>query len=272
MSKDFYKAFEKKHRGSFELISSRLLVYLPFILPLLRAYPKGRAVDLGCGRGEWLQLLCEYGFDPIGVDIDEGIVQICRERGLNAKTADALAYLKDMPQGSVCIVSGFHLAEHLNFEVLQQLVIEAKRVLMPGGLLILETPNPENISVGSNSFYVDPTHLRPLPQELLSFIPEYFGYERLKVLRLQENTLLHSQKNISLLQVLNGVSPDYAVVAQTAGYPRVMDELNQAFEQEYGLTLNSLTEKYDSIIEERLHLVELSVLQAQKQLQQAQGQ
>ena len=269
MSDLFYRAFEEKHRGSRDLIKSRLLVYMPFIKPLIKAYPHGQALDLGCGRGEWLELLTEQGFNARGVDLDDGMLQACRERGLQIETADALTYLQTLSAGSLCIVSGFHIAEHLPFGVLQQLVVEAKRVLMPGGLLILETPNPENIAVGTNSFYVDPTHERPIPPELLSFLPEHYGYQRCKVLRLQESPQLHSEPSLRLLHVINGVSPDYAVVAQTQGGPVLMEVLNPAFEQSYGLSLQTLADRYQQKLDQRLTLIEAKAEQAEAKAEQA---
>jgi SAM-dependent methyltransferase len=269
LSDMFYRAFEEKYRGSREIIKSRLRVYLPFIEPVLKAYPQGQALDLGCGRGEWLELLTEQGFVAKGVDLDEGMLQACREKGLHVETADAVAAMQALPAGSLCLVSGFHIAEHLPFHVLQQLVIEAKRVLAPGGLLILETPNPENIAVGTNSFYLDPTHERPIPPALLSFLPEHYGYQRSKVLRLQESAQLHSESAPRLMHVLDGVSPDYAVVAQTEGLPWLTEALTPVFEQNYGLTLHTLAERYQQTLDQRLRLIEEKAQQAEDKAQQA---
>jgi O-antigen chain-terminating methyltransferase len=88
MSDHFYRAFEDKHRGSRELIKERLKAYLPFILPLLQAYPQGQAIDLGCGRGEWLELLTEVGLRPIGIDLDDGMLAACRQLGLAAEQGE----------------------------------------------------------------------------------------------------------------------------------------------------------------------------------------
>ncbi len=138
----------------------------------------------------------------------------CQEMDLHVEQEDAITCLKRLPDNSHIVVSGFHIAEHMPFSDLQILVQEALRVLKPAGLLILETPNPENIIVGSSNFYVDPTHQRPIPSQLLTFLPEYYGFCRVKVVGLQESKELASSENISLVNVLRGVSPDYAVVAQ----------------------------------------------------------
>lgn len=169
MNDGFYHAFEERFRGSRDLIKSRLRVYLPFVEPLRGLNKDAKAVDLGCGRGEWLELLQELKFDAQGVDLDDGMLKICREVGLKVQTIDAIAFLKKLPDASHVVISGFHIVEHIQFIDLQVLVQEALRVLMPGGILILETPNPENIIVGTSSFYLDPTHQRPIPPQLLSF-------------------------------------------------------------------------------------------------------
>lgn len=271
MSDSFYRAFEEKYRGSRELIKTRLQVYLPFVQPLLKAYPAGKTLDVGCGRGEWLELMGEQGFDVVGVDLDDGMLQACRERNLKVETADAVVYMEGLSESSLCVVSGFHIAEHLPFGVLQQLVQQALRVLVPGGLLILETPNPENIVVGTSSFYLDPTHQRPIPPELLSFLPEHYGFARFRLMRLQESAHLHGDAQVGLLDVLNGVSPDYAVVAQKQGEPLLMEALTPAYDQSHGLTLHDLAQRHEQAIDKRLMVVEAKVQQAQEQAMQAEA-
>lgn len=263
----FYRAFEDKYRGSRESIKARLKVYLPFVQPLLKSFHKCKALDVGCGRGEWLELLSELGFDVMGVDLNDSMLQTCRELNLNVQSSDAIDYMQRLHQDSLCIVSGFHIAEHLSFEQLQQLVQESLRVLIPGGLLILETPNPENIAVGSNSFYLDPSHQRPLPSELLSFLPEYYGFDRVKVLRLQENPILNDNKNPELIDVLRGVSPDYAIISQKKVESYELHEsMDVLFNAEFGLSLDLIAGRFQSDLKNKfdeLKLIrsELSALQ-----------
>ena len=245
MSDNFYRAFQEGHRGPRELIKARLRVYLPFIEPLSTIYGTAEAIDLGCGRGEWLEVLQEVGFSAQGVDLDDGMLAACREIGLNVQTDEAVKFLKEQPEASQVVVSGFHIVEHIPFPDLQALVQEALRILKPGGLLILETPNPENLVVGTASFYLDPTHHHPIPPGLLSFLPEHYGYERVKILRLQESSELFDNNKLTLVNVLAGVSPDYAVVAQKAGGKEIMAATEAAFATEFGLTLDYLAGKYD---------------------------
>ena len=210
----FYRAFEERFRGTRALIQQRVAVYLPFVLPIAQRYPGLGVLDLGCGRGEWLQVLKDAGVNAEGVDTDAGMLHGCAQWGLRVQRADALAFLQQQATASRICISLIHVVEHLPFDVLLRIVQEARRVLVPEGILIMETPNPENFSVGACSFYMDPTHRNPLPPPLLAFVPEYFGFERIKTLRLQENPQLHAQSTYSMADVLEGISPDYAIVAQ----------------------------------------------------------
>lgn len=247
MIDDFYRRFEERHRGPRELILQRLQVYLPFVLPLRDCYPSVPAIDLGCGRGEWLETLAQCGIQAHGVDLDEGMLAACRERGLQVAHADAIASLQALPADSQLLVSAFHLAEHVPFAVLRTLVSQALRVLVPGGLLIIETPNPENLVVGTCDFYLDPTHIKPIPPDFLAFLAEHSGFARNKILRLQEAAQLRDEANpLNLLSVLGGASPDYAVVAQKAAPAAAMGCNNAAFETSYGVTLSQLAARYSA--------------------------
>lgn len=242
----FYRAFEERHRGPREVIRKRLEVYLPFILPLRDLYDPAGTIDVGCGRGEWLELLQTHGFAPKGIDLDAGMLAACTERGLDVIQGDAIAHLKSLPDASQAVVSGFHVAEHIPFDDLLTLVAEALRVLQPAGLLILETPNPENLSVGANSFYLDPTHIRPIPPLLLEFVPKYHGFVRVRTLRLQENPEIHTQGAVTLMDVVDGVSPDYAIMAQKGAAPEVMRSFDHCFSHAHGITLHELASRYDA--------------------------
>lgn len=269
MADNFYRAFEDRHRGSRELIKARLQVYLPFVRPLLAQFPDAVAMDLGCGRGEWLEVVSSAGFRAKGVDLDEGMLKACDQLGLDVERREALDALKSLANSSISIVSAFHVVEHISFDDVRTLIAEALRVLAPGGLLIMETPNPENIVVAGSRFYMDPSHLRPLPPPLLSFAAEYAGYERVKVLRLQENVALRDQAaKISLLHVLEEVSPDYAVVAQKGGDDVVLASTAAAFDAEYGLTLQELVARHAAQAEEGLMETEARLVQTEARLVQ----
>ncbi|EKE17394.1 MAG: hypothetical protein ACD_10C00470G0003 [uncultured bacterium] len=271
MSDGFYRAFEERHRGSRGLIKARLAAYLPFIEPLLAIYPNAAAVDLGCGRGEWLEVLAESGFKGVGVDLDTGMLEACLTLGLSVAVGDAITYLAELPDESQVVVSAFHVVEHITFDQLRTLIAEALRVLKPGGLLIMETPNPENIVVATRNFYLDPTHQRPIPPELLAFVPEFYGFKRVKVVRLQESKALATSDSPSLQDVFQGASPDYAVVAQKDAAPVLMHYFAMVFDQEYGLTLETLAARYDNAALMKIHHAEAIAQQAESKAQQAES-
>ena len=243
MSDQFYRAFEEKFRGPRGLIQQRLEVYLPFVQPVCAAYPEALVLDLGCGRGEWLELLQKNSIAAMGVDLDTGMLEACQQINLKVQCQDALESLKQLQDGSASVVSAFHLVEHLPFDRVKDLVAECHRVLKPGGLLIMETPNPENFMVATHNFYLDPTHLRPIPPDLLAFVPEYLGYESVKILRLQETAGVKTHPNLSMLDVLTGASPDYAVVAQKAGHTALKQSLQALFDQAFGISGYALLER-----------------------------
>ena len=263
MGNDFYRAFEERHRGSRELIKERLRVYLPFVEPFKGTGMPLKAFDIGCGRGEWLQIIMESGFEAVGIDLDERMLETCVENGLPERKGDATEALKSMEDESHTVITAFHVVEHMQFEDLQVVVEEAFRVLMPGGLLIMETPNPENIAVATKGFYSDPTHKRPIPPELLSFLVEYHGFKRVKVLRLNEPEDLAVKGSQSLTGVIYGASQDYAVVAQKAASREMLARFDRGFNREYGTKLETLAEKFDQSIFSNIGGIEKKAAEAE---------
>lgn len=179
-----YLAFENRFRGSREEIKSRFAVYLPVLESAGIGSAEMPVVDIGAGRGEWVELLRERGFSGRGVDRNSAMVELCRSHNLDVLDADFSEYLRSVPDSSLGAVTVFHMIEHLPFPILISLLDECLRVLKPGGLLILETPNPTNVLVGSHTFYMDPTHLHPLPPAMLHFFVEARGYSDIRCLDL----------------------------------------------------------------------------------------
>ncbi len=217
MQNDFYYRFEQRFRGSREEIKRRQSVYLPILEPLKSIQSPTRTLDLGCGRGEWLELMAENGFSAQGADLDDAMLQFCMEQDFVVRKDDALDYLRSIPDATLSVVTGFHIAEHLPFETLRSLILEAHRTLIPGGILILETPNPENLVVGACNFYTDPTHRAPLPPHLLAYLGEDAGFKRVKILRLNQppqEWYSNPPESPSMSRLLFGVGPDYAIVTQ----------------------------------------------------------
>ena len=213
----FYYRFEDYFRGSRELIKERLRMYLPFIEYSKRLINIQKALDLGCGRGEWLELLKEASVTGYGIDLNAQMIRQCKKMGLEVIEAGAVNHLKSLSDDSLDIVTGFHIIEHLEFEDALTLFSHSLRVLKPGGLIIFETPNPENLTVGACSFYLDPTHRNPIPPAVLQFIAEYVGYDQVSIVRLQPNLIpdtpeLRSEFGPHIDNMFFGAT-DYAVVA-----------------------------------------------------------
>ncbi len=181
-----YVAFEDKFRGTRKDIKQRQKVYLPIIKKALQATDNNPVLDMGCGRGEWLELLQEHHIKAQGTDLNCIMIQECNDHGLVAKEADILDYLREFKPASVSAVTGFHIIEHLPFNALIALFDECLRVLKPGGAIIFETPNPENLLVGGCHFYTDPSHHNPLVPETMRFTIEQRGFEKTEIKRLHK--------------------------------------------------------------------------------------
>lgn len=210
-----YRRFEDKYRGSQESILKRLEAYIPLLENIEHRREGPRVLDLGMGRGEWLRLLAARGWTVAGVDQNEDMIDPAGLPKEALAVGDALGYLKQCPAGSYDLITAFHVVEHLAHPYLREVVSEAYRVLAASGVLLFETPNPENLGVASWAFLMDPTHLRALPPLLLSFILEDQGFHNPFVLRL--NGALPNNPNGRLEEILGNLflsGPDYAVIAE----------------------------------------------------------
>lgn len=245
MENNFYKAFQDEFRGSEALIRERLDVYRP-VLDALQSERPAFALDFGSGRGEWLKVLRDFDIESVGVEIDNAMHEYTAKEGLNVTRSDALTFIRNQESDSVDLISAFHLLEHLNFEQYNEFIQESYRVLKNGGFLILETPNPENVFVGSSGFWGDPTHIQPIPRKLLDFICRSTGFGHVYTLLLQHSIELQAGGKVSLLQVLVGVSPDYGIVARKTENRKLASI--QFESKTSGIELQTLAERYDSEI------------------------
>ncbi|UNK56437.1 methyltransferase domain-containing protein [Pseudoxanthomonas daejeonensis] len=220
----FYADFEDRFRGDRQLVKQRSEPYLQWVRDAGVGTPDAPVLDVGCGRGEWLELLRYSGMYARGIDLNRVFVDSCRSMGLAVTEQDAIEGMRALPAGSIGAVTSMHLIEHLSFEAMIAFIDEARRVLKPGGLLALETPNPENLSVAALFFYYDPTHRNPLPPEMMRWIVESRGFEDVRIERLTHAREVQAPAPLSddvpgaaSMNVLIGslgVAPDYAIVAR----------------------------------------------------------
>jgi len=226
----FYVALENRFRGSAELIRSRQSVFVPLFRRCQDAQPRHSGtqsvvLDIGCGRGEWLGLLQEQGIACRGVDMNADMVKICLARGLQSQCGDAMALLQSLPDASLLGVTAFHVVEHIAPDATLDLMAEIHRCLVPGGVALFETPNPENIRTATHNFHVDPTHIKPIPPILLQFMFEFSGFEGNEIVRLHParksllRSLFASPASRFLLRHFEG-SQDYAVVGVKGPVPK----------------------------------------------------
>ncbi|UOA33755.1 hypothetical protein DSM110093_03851 (plasmid) [Sulfitobacter sp. DSM 110093] len=239
----FYRDFEAAFRGPREEIIARLGFYAPFVQPLreLSEMPQA-AFDMGCGRGEWLEALGSWGFDACGVDLDQGMLLEARDLGLEVICADALETLSTLPDNSQAVISAFHLAEHIPQDMLLTLLEGSVRALAPGGILIIETPNPEAIGVATLTFHNDATHQSPIPPEVLKFLFGYHGLAPVSRFRLNGP---QGAEPPGLKDVLYGAAPDYAVIGQKPGNEAATQALAQPLSLNIGASSEDLAQTYD---------------------------
>lgn len=180
----FYHKFEEAFRGERSEIVSRLRVYLPQLRKQLGDNITDiKCIDIGCGRGEWLDLLKMEGVkNYIGVDINTVQLAICKENGHPVIEQDCIAYLAQQQDDSIDLITGFQIIEHLPGDVFMQLITECHRVLRKGGLALFETPNPSNLVVGAANFYLDPTHQTPMHKLYTKFMLEFGGFNHAEIL------------------------------------------------------------------------------------------
>ena len=219
MTDPIYVEFENLFRGDRADIKRRFEVYVPRLKDAKLGQPDMPVLDLGCGRGEWLELLRDEGLAGSGVDTNLVMIEECRGLGLSVTAGNAIHHLRSLPAASLGAVTGFHIVEHLPLDDLLALLDETNRVLRPGGMAIFETPNPSNILVSTENFYMDPTHRNPLPQALLKFLLEARGLCDIEVLPLHPYPASYRLEDdgrpaTRLLNQLFFSEQDYAVIGR----------------------------------------------------------
>jgi O-antigen chain-terminating methyltransferase len=173
-----YGHFAERFRGTEEYVRTGQLIYRPIF--------EGRqnVLDIGCGRGEFLELMREMKVTARGIDLSDESVALCRSKGLEAERADLFEYLPALPEASLGGIFCSQVVEHIAPERLPEMIRLAAARLERGGVIAIETPNPECLAIFATHFYLDPTHHRPVPHPLLAFYLEEFGMGNIEVRRL----------------------------------------------------------------------------------------
>jgi SAM-dependent methyltransferase len=170
-----YVAFEDQFRGSREVIRARLESYLPFF------ESAADVLDVGCGRGEFLDLLAERGVRARGIDLNPEMVEVCRARGLDVSRADAVGYLSTVSDGALGGIFAAQVVEHLEPAYLLRFLELAFHKLAPGGALVLETLNPACWVAFFESYIRDITHVWPLHPETLQYLVTASGFTSARI-------------------------------------------------------------------------------------------
>jgi O-antigen chain-terminating methyltransferase len=171
-----YLRFENLHRGREEDIKWKQKAYLPYFKD------KGMILDIGCGRGEFLELLKEAGLTGSGIEINPEMVAHCRTKGLDVREGDGLHYLKGLPDNGLGGIFLSQVIEHLDPETLREWAGVCFAKLSPGGVLLAETVNPQCLTTFSGAFYLDLSHQKPVHPEAARFLWESLGFRQVTTL------------------------------------------------------------------------------------------
>jgi SAM-dependent methyltransferase len=213
-----YSLFEERFRGSPESIREKQRSYAA---RLGAAGSLGPILDVGCGRGEFLALLADAGIRASGVEVNPIAVEECRAAGRDVTEADGLAHLASLPERSLGAVTALQVVEHWTPERIFAFLRAARRALAPGGILIAETINVDSLSAWK-AFFLDPSHVRPVPAEGLRFLAEAAGFadaeiEMLAPLPPSERLVESTENDAKLNRLLFGPQ-DYALIARAPAH------------------------------------------------------
>lgn len=172
-----YVKFADRFRGSEDYVREGQRFYVPTFKDCTAV------LDIGCGRGEFLEVMRESNIPARGIDLDSSSVEMCRAKGLNADVADLFVELGQSTGTPFDGIFAGQIVEHLPPEQLPRMIKLCAERLKPGGVLVVETPNPECLAIFATHFFIDPTHTRPVPPALLSFYYEEFGLGSIEVHR-----------------------------------------------------------------------------------------
>ncbi len=212
MDSDYYLNFENKFRGEREKILKICSNYEPLIEKAIEGKVSPILIDVGCGRGEWLQRCQKNFYKSIGIESDNYMVKICRDNGLFVIEGDAIHELSKFDDNSISVITIFHVIEHLEFYKLQKLIFECQRILTDDGILIMETPSIDNLIVSTKTFYTDHTHINHINPDSISFLLEKSGFSNVKYYYINGGPLQDAHP-LKITRIFNGVAQDLCVIS-----------------------------------------------------------
>jgi len=200
-----YVGFEDQFRGSREVIRARLESYLPLF------DGKQDVLDVGCGRGEFLDLLKARGLAARGIDLNHEMVEVCRARGLDVAEADAVGYLSGLEDRSLGGIFSAQVVEHLQPGYLLRFLELAFHKLRPGGRIVLETLNPACWVAFFESYIRDITHVWPLHPDTLKYLVIASGFTRTAI---EFRSPVPEQDRLQPVAVPEGATPAFSDLAE----------------------------------------------------------
>ena len=196
-----YVGFEDQFRGSRDAIRARLESYLPFFSNA------SDVLDVGCGRGEFLEILTAAGVRARGIDLNHEMAELCRARGLDVTEADAVGFLSTLPDASLGGVFAAQVVEHLQPAYLLQFLELAFHKVRPGGRVVLETLNPACWVAFFDSYIRDITHVWPLHPETLKYLVLASGFTRAD---LEYRSPVPPEDRLQAIALAEGISTELA--------------------------------------------------------------
>jgi O-antigen chain-terminating methyltransferase len=188
-----YSDFEQRFRGDEKRIREKLIRYYTYF------ESSDDILDIGCGRGEFVEILKANGKKSIGIDISDSMLKIAKEKGLKCINSDVLEYMKSLEKESVGGIFSSQVIEHFTPDYLREVVIQAQRIMKEGAVILLETINPLSLFALSRIFFLDVTHQKPLHPEYMRYLLESCGFFDVEVIY-SENNLIDDR--------LETISPD----------------------------------------------------------------
>jgi len=209
--KENYIEFENQFRGSRESILERLDQYKGILAYVKEEYPRAKTLDLGCGRGEWLEKCKQYELSAQGIDASNSMIKYCKEERLNACKGNIFKIMPHLKSNRYSLITAFHIIEHLENDKISKLLIEAERLLKNNGILIIEMPSIDNIYVSTDSFYLDETHINKIHPKLLTYKLGLNGFKSTEINYINGET--EEDQTHLMKQLFYKVGQDVSIVA-----------------------------------------------------------